>query len=439
MPYRSEGSPVEQGSLKPKGYLPRIADSCISRLLDEFGAVEVAGPMWCGKTWTSLSFASSVSRMGRQAERILAQADPSVALLGDQPHAIDEWQDVPAIWDEVRYQIDESGSKPGQFLLTGSSEPNKDQLRHSGAGRIATFRMGTMTFAEMGYSRGEVSLANLFSNSFKPQLSHQTLASYAPLICRGGWPALVGSRQSYTDFIANYLNALFSVSMTRRGMDENRSRRVAQSLARNLGQASKLTTIAEDAGIEAGNSTEASRVAAAYVSTLVHLYIIDEVTGWDAPIRSKSRLRIKPRRYFADPSLAASLLGVTPDRLLMDGQLFGMLFESLVMHDLRIYASALPGATQDSLHYYRDSDGLEVDAILELSDGHWAGIEIKLGENKVDDGISSLVRLRRKIALNPLARNPQPAFMAVVVGAGEAARYDSENDVYVIPFACLGP
>ena len=430
---------MDQGSLKPDGYLPRIADAGVSRLLDEFGAVEIVGPMWCGKTWTSLSFASSVTRIGREAERSLARADPTTALVGEQPHAIDEWQDVPSIWDEVRYRIDETGNRSGQFILTGSSEPNKDRLQHGGAGRIATYRMSTMTLVETGESSGAISLAGLFGGRFEPQLAHQRLEPYARMICRGGWPALRSRATGTGDYVSSYLDALFAASIARRGLDGRVARRVAQSLARNSGKAVKFSTVAADAGISGASPKASASVASSYVSELVRLYVVDEVGGWDAPIRSRSRLRTKPKRYFADSSLAVSLLGITQERLMSDGQLFGLLFESLAMHDLRVYASALPGAPADSLHYYRDSDGLEVDAIIELTDGRWAGIEVKLGEDKLGEAITSLDRLRRKVARNPMARNPAPAFMAVLVGAGELARYDKDADVYVIPLTCLGP
>lgn len=429
---------MDQGSLKPDGYLPRIADTGVSRLLDEFGAVEIVGPMWCGKTWTSLSFASSVTRIGREAERSLARADPTTALVGEQPHAIDEWQDVPSIWDEVRYRIDETGNRSGQFILTGSSKPNKDRLQHSGAGRIATYRMSTMTLVETGESSGAISLAGLFGGRFEPQLAHQRLEPYARMICRGGWPALRSKATGTGDYVSSYLDALFA-SITRRGLDGRVARRVARSLARNSGKTVKFSTVAADAGISGASPKASASVASSYVSELVRLYVVDEVGGWDAPIRSRSRLRTKPKRYFADSSLAVSLLGITQERLMSDGQLFGLLFESLAMHDLRVYASALPGAPADSLHYYRDSDGLEVDAIIELTDGRWAGIEVKLGEDKLGEAIASLDRLRRKVARNPMARNPTPAFMAVLVGAGELARYDKNADVYVMPLTCLGP
>lgn len=424
--------------LRPEGYADRIVDGQLERLLRLFGAVEVAGTMWCGKTWTSLAHAASVTRIGLAGPRTAAEADPSTALIGARPHLVDEWQDVPAIWDETRAAVDSAANAPGSFILTGSAEPNKGQVHHSGAGRIARLRMGTMTLLELGVSSGAVSLAGLFDGRFESALVQQRLEPLARQICKGGWPALMKSDEVAPEYIDSYFQALFDVSIPRKGLSGDESRHVAQSLARNLGSAAKMSTIADDAQLSAPSPRAAAERAAMHIEALCSLYVIDEVPGWDAPIRSKSRLRVKPKRYFSDPSLAAGLLQVTPERLLQDGQLFGLLFESLALHDLQIYARALPGAPASPLRYYRDSDGLEVDAIVELRDGRWAPFEVKLGDNKVPDALRSLKRLRNKIGANPAARNPTPAFSAVIVGAGEFARYDREADAYIIPLTALG-
>ncbi len=425
---------MQYGSLKPHGYLPRIHDRLLSRLLGAFGAVEVAGTMWCGKTWTSLAFGESVTRVGRGTVRLTAEADASTALLGVAPHVIDEWQDVPAIWDAVREAVDERAGERGLYILTGSSSPAKDKVSHNGAGRIARMRVRTMSLQESGDSSAAVSLAGLFAGSFKPVLVQQRLAPLAEIICRGGWPALIGaSAEEAALYLDSYFDALFGVSIPRRGLDGGKARAVALSLARNLGCATKLETIAADAF---GNA--AVNKAAAHIAALQAFYVIEPLAGWDAPVRAKSRVRTKPKRCFADSSLAANLLQVSPARLLEDGQLFGVLFENLCLHDLAVYVQSLPGAPAEPLRYYRDSDGLEVDAVIELRDGRWAPIEVKLGENKVPEAIESLNRLRAKVAANPAARNPRPAFAAVLVGAGESARYDAANDVYIIPLTALG-
>lgn len=426
-------------SLRPNGYLPRVADKQLQRLLGTLGAVEVTGPMWCGKTWTSLNVGRSLTRLQERAPRQAAQADPNLALLGEAPHVIDEWQRVPEVWDAVRDAVDENGGAPGQYVLTGSWTPHDSEVYHSGAGRIGRLAMRTMTLSESGESSASVSLAGLFEHQFKPVLVQQGLMPLARAICRGGWPALVKNEtEDSAELLQTYFDAIYNVTIPHMGLDPIRAQRVMQGLARNDGASTSIATIAQDAGLDGLGRESARKVAERYVNALRLLFLVCDVPGWDAPIRSKSRLRDKPKRYLTDPSLTASLLGVTPERLAQDGQTFGLLFESLCMRDLAVYAAALPYAAGVPVRYYRDSDGLEVDAIIELRDGRWAALEIKLGENKVPDAARSLTRLERKVANNPAARNPSPEFKAVVVGAGAYARYDKDLDVYIIPITSLG-
>ena len=432
---------MKYGSLFPEDYMPRIVDEQIGRKLDLFGAVEIAGTMWCGKTWSSMAFAESIISVGRNEVRTAVESDPSIALIGKTPHVIDEWQDVPTIWDEVRMSVDQSGGKTGRFILTGSANPQKDMVHHSGAGRIDRIKMSTMSLQETGESSGVVSLNGLFNGVFQPALVQQKLLPLAEIICRGGWPMLAAKRINFGDaaeYLKSYFDALFEISIVRKNLKQREAENIARSLARNVSNAVTFQTLANDAGFTETGQKDTALKASAYVDALSSLYVIQEIRGWDAPIRSKSRLRTKPKYYFADPSMAAYLLGVTPDRFITDGQTFGLLFESLCMHDLGIYAAAIPGVSSSPLYYYRDSDGLEVDAIIELRDGRWGAFEIKLGENKVSEAAESLHRLKRKISMNPAARNPSPSFLAVLVGAGETARFDKANDVYVIPVTSLG-
>lgn len=425
---------MNKGSLIPKGYMPRLIDEKLSEYLDIFGAVEVAGTMWCGKTWTSMAFGESITRIGTSAARETAHADPSTALIGDRPHVIDEWQDVPEIWDEVRNVVDLESGSSGMFILTGSSQPNKDKVFHSGAGRIKKIRMSTMTLSELGISNSKVSLSGLFRGEFEPVLVQQKLPPIADYICKGGWPRLMNSELTVVKpFIDSYLEALFDVNIQNRGFDGNEARKVMLSIARNLGNSLSLSTVAADCGF----SPKDGKVNK-YLSVLEDLYVLEPLQGWDAPIKSKNRLRTKPKYYFADSSIAANLLRIKPQRLVENGQLFGVLFEALCIHDLGVYASLLPDADSHPLYYYKDADGLEVDAIIELTDGRWAAIEIKLGENKIDEAANNLNRLKKKVLLNEKAHNREPEFMAVIVGAGELARFDKERGIYVIPITALG-
>lgn len=428
------------GSEKPMGYKPRVVDERIASLLNLFGAIEVAGTKWCGKTWSASAFGESVVHIDDKQVRDLVSADPSLALEGANPHVIDEWQEVPSIWDAARRAVDASGSEKGLYLLTGSSTPAKNEVIHSGAGRIARVRMHTMSLWESGESSGAVSLAGLFDGSFRAGASSgMGLRPLSQVICRGGWPALIGAEfEPAAETVSQYLDALFEISVPKKGGNAHTAKRIAASLARNVATSATLETIAADS-LDDSSAGFSRETVAFYLDLFRELYFIDELYGWDAPVRAKSRVRTKPKRYFADPSIPVQLLGMNPSRLLSDAQTFGLLFESLCIHDLRVYASALKDAPADPLRYYQDADGLEVDAIIELRDGRWAGIEVKLGEDKVSDGIACLDRLRKKVRSNSAARNKEPAFMAVVTANSPFERYDRESNVYVFPITSLCP
>lgn len=427
---------VTYGPLKPTGYLPRLMDGVLFERLRAFGAVEVCGTRWSGKSWTTRAFAESVTRLDENAE--LYNADPALALIGGRPHAIDEWQDVPAVWNLVRHAVDDAANHPGQFILTGSSSPRIVPSRHSGAGRISRVRMRTMTLGEMGLASGGVSLSGLFEGGFQPVESRLGVADYAELVCHGGWPALVDAPvQTAQQTVSEYLDLLFDVTMKAQGRSSDTSRNVAVSLARNLGAAATLKTIAADVG--RGDGSPSTQTVAGYLEDLKANYLFDELPGWDAPVRAKSRVRSKPKRYFDDPSMAAALLGVSPQRLLDDGQLMELLFENLCIHDLLVLATLLPGVESVPLRYYGDSDGLEVDVVIERRDGSWGALEIKLGENKVEEAADSLNRLEAKVLANPAARGAVPSFKAVLVGKGSFAYRRPLDGVYVVPLDTLAP
>lgn len=430
---------VAYGTEKPKTYRPRLVDERLQRLLSTFGAVEVRGTKWCGKSWAALAFGESVVHLDDPNVKTLVEADPSLALQGARPHVVDEWQEVPSTWDAARRAVDAAGDR-GLFILTGSSTPAKDSVTHSGAGRIARVDMSTMTLWERGLSTGAVSLSGLFEGKFGPSACDTSLAPLADAICCGGWPALVGADvQTAAEVVDQYLDAMFEVSVPKKGGTPDMARRITSSLARNVATAATLQTIAQDAALGDEAGVPAASTVTAYLNMLEGMYVIESLCGWDAPVRAKSRLRTKPKRYFADPSIPAAALGMGPGRLLSDGQTFGLLFESLCVHDLRAYAACLPGSHPGSLRYYGDSDGLEVDVIIELRDGRWAALEVKLGEANVPDGIRNIERLRKKVASNPAARNPEPEFSAVVTATSPFCRHDAEHDVYVFPITALRP
>lgn len=427
---------------KPEGYMPRVADAQIERYLKAFGAVEIAGTKWCGKTWSALMQGASVSYVDENLD--LARADPSMMLMGDRPHVIDEWQRVPAIWDCVRHEVDRARGTRGAFILTGSSTPATRQGEqgpaHSGAGRIGRVRMSPMSLFESGESTGQVSLEGLFAGEFTPCVAERDTVGLVEAACRGGWPEAVDMEVDAAQLIAReYVTAALGVSIPALGLDPDIARRLASSLARNLGQAATYKTIINDMfGAEENplSVIDEGRVRA-YLDALKGMYIVEEVPGWAPPARDRKRFATKPKRYLADPSLACALLGMSPAALLADWQTFGLVFENMAVRDLSVYARALDLLDDVPVRYYRDDSGVEADAIVQLADGRWAAFEFKVSEDKVEKGVASLERMRRKVCENPRSQTRPPEFMAVITGVGEYAHEVAEG-IVVVPIRLLG-
>lgn len=434
------GAPT-QDHITPEGYLPRIVDTQIEQYLRLFGAVEVSGTKWCGKTWSSLAHGRSVTYVDRGDNLQVCRADPSFALVGETPHVIDEWQRVPALWDTVRHAVDESSGRKGLWLLTGSSTPSTDETAHSGAGRIGRIRMHPMTLLESGDSTGATSLAALFDGKFEPSQCSTGIRELADLCCRGGWPGAINLGPDDAQVVVGeYVDAVLEQSITRLGGNPELARRLAISLARNLGQAASLQTLARDVYALANDelATDAQqREVSRLLGLMSCVFLVDEVSGWVPAARSPKRVRVKPKRYFADPSIAVSILGLSSQGLLSDWQTFGLVFENLCMRDLDVYARALPQVSGQPVRYYRDDSNLEVDAIIERRDGSWGAFEIKLSQEKVDAAAASLLRLEAKVCGNESARTHPASFLAVLVGVGEIA-YRRPDGVYVIPICSLG-
>ena len=432
---------VAHKAVRPQGYIARIADERVERYLRVFGAVELAGTKWCGKTWTALEHAGSVSYVDRALA--LAREDPTSMLVGDKPHVIDEWQLAPAIWDAVRHEIDLTRGLRGGWILTGSSTPLPRDVGegglpcHSGAGRFGRVRMRPMTLSESGDSERTVSLAGLFRGEFEPSLVHTDAETLVGLACRGGWPAAVDLAPEDAQLVArDYLRLLRRESVPRQGKDGDIAGRLLFSLARNLGQAATYKTLLSDMCDADGEGGVSQTTLVSYLALLRDMYVIDEVPGWAPQARSPKRVSTKPKRYLADPSLAVAALGMSPDALMQDWQTFGLVFEAMCIRDLEVYAEALEPAADIPVRYYRDETGLEVDAIVELADGRWAAFEVKTSEVKAASGIENLKRLRDKLCSNPASRTRPPEFMAVLTGVSDYAR-KVEDSLYVIPIRSL--
>jgi len=414
-------------------YRPRIVDNELKGRLSAVGAVVIEGPKAAGKTASARQVAASevlldVDDNARQAVSI----SPAIVLEGETPRLIDEWQVEPAIWNHIRRAVDDRG-RPGQFILTGSAMPPDDVTRHTGAGRISRLRLRPMTLFETGHSDGTVSISELLRGA-SPR-SRETRLSIENLVERvavGGWPGNLGlTVPQALRAVRDYLDEIRRVDVSRvegTRRDPSRVGRLLRSLARNVATYAAATTLAADAGGADGALDDDT--VRQYLSALERLMIVEDQPAWAPHLRSKSILRSASKRHFVDPSLAAAALRATPERLLRDLKLFGLLFESLVIRDLRVYAQAADAQVLQ----YRDNTGLEVDAIVEAADGRWAAFEIKLGSAQVDEGSASLLKFAARVDTE---RSGKPAALAVIVGSGYG--YVRPDGVGVIPIAALGP
>ncbi len=412
-------------------YLPRVVDDELRRRLDAAGAVVIEGPKACGKTETATRRAGSVVLLDVDAQALAAaRVDPSLVLDGPIPRLLDEWQVEPAIWNHVRRAVDERQAA-GQFILTGSSVPPDDVDRHTGAGRFSFLRMRPMSLAESGHTSGQVSFAEMFAGlPVRAADSGMTVPRLAELITIGGWPAQQGASVGAAAQAAiDYLHQVCTVDVARVGgarRDPAKIEALVRSLARNVATEVAITTLAADAG---GADGELSRVTVSeYLTALERLMVIEDQPAWAPHLRSTRQLRSSAKRHFADPSLAVAALRAGPDRLLQDLNFFGLLFESLVVRDLRVLSQPLGG----SVLHYRDNKGLEVDAIVELADGRWAAFEIKLGQTAIDQAATSLSKFRDVVDIE---RRGEPAVLGVITATGYG--YVRDDGIAVIPIGTL--
>lgn len=420
-----------------KGYMPRIIDHKLEEYLKTFGAVCVEGPKWCGKSWTSSYHSESEIFLGDPAgnfqNRQLAELSPALILEGETPRLIDEWQEVPPIWDAVRHQVDQLPKK-GQFILTGSATPNHKGILHSGAGRIAKIRMRPMSLYESGDSSGKISLEKLCHGELTPEITGQVeLKKLIELIVRGGWPGSIGLTLEQAALLPEeYLNAVIDDDVYRiDGVKRNltKMRLLLRSLARNESTTATNKKLKNDIKEKDDEDIDVETVKE-YLDIFARLFITDNQLPFSANIRSSVRVKQAVKRHFADPSLACALLKITPAGLLGDLEVLGFLFEALCERDLKIYAEAFGGA----LYHYQDYQNREIDAVVELPDGAWAAFEIKLGANQIDQAAENLLRIQNEIKKDP--KGKPPAILCVLCGMTNAA-YRREDGVFVVPITAL--
>lgn len=417
-------------------YKPRIIDDIIEKYLINFGAICIEGPKWCGKTWTSSFHSNSAIYLGDPSgnfqNRNLAQISPDIVLEGENPRLIDEWQEVPSIWDAVRFKIDQTGKK-GQFILTGSSTPNHKGILHSGAGRIARLKMHTMSLYEMGKSSGDISLEDLCNERFISKMTGEVnLKDLIDYIIRGGWPGNIDTPldeaisipMQYVDAIVE--DDVFRLDGIKRNKDKMKL--LLRSLARNESTTATNISLAkdirekDDAEIDKNSVTE-------YLDIFNRLFLIENQAPFATKIRSSVRVKQAEKRHFCDPSIACALLNASPDKLLNDLETLGFLFEALVERDLRIYAESF----EASLYHYQDYNNNEIDAVIEMDDGRWCAFEIKLGANQIDAAAKNLLDINQKIK----DENGKPASVLCVICGMSNAAYQRPDGVYVVPVTAL--
>lgn len=420
-----------------QNYRPRIIDRQVEEYLSAFGAVCIEGPKWCGKTWTSSYHSKSEIYLGDPAgnfqNRQLAELSPALVLEGETPRLIDEWQEVPPLWDAVRYQVDQTARK-GQFILTGSATPNHKGILHSGAGRIARLRMRTMSLWESGDSSGKVSLEQLCHGALTPAMTGEVdLKRLIGLIVRGGWPGSLGLPPEQAALLpAQYLDAVIDDDVYRIDgikRDTQKMRLLLRSLARNESTTATNKTLMRDIKAVDDEDIDANTVAA-YLDIFKRLFLTENQPPFSSSIRSSVRVKQAEKRHFADPSLACALLKATPAGLLGDLETLGFLFEALCERDLRIYAESF-GA---HLYHYQDYKNQEIDAVIELPDGQWCAFEIKLGTNQIDAAADNLLAIQRQIEADPEGK--PPAVLCVLCGMANAA-YQRPDGVFVVPITAL--
>lgn len=430
--------------INPEEYRPRLADAQLAFKLQTFGATVIVGPKWCGKSTTAAQQSKSALMLQdpdfRESYLETAAIKPSLLLKGERPRLLDEWQDVPALWDAVRLAVDAERGQ-GLFILTGSVSFNPNAVRHSGTGRISRLKMHSMSLFESGESNGGVSLRALFDH---PETDIDGIRSPLSLdelvfaVCRGGWPAALDLKTDASrlavakDYVANLCESDIS---TVDGVERNPAlaRAILRSYARNLSTLADSASIRRD--VLATMASCSQSTLDSYLKAFRKLFTIEDADAWRPSIRSATAVRAGKKRELADPSIAAAALGLAPAAFATDLRTFGFFFENLVIRDLRAYSAALGG----TVSHYRDRYGLEADAVLHLEDGRYALVEVKLGGRKIEEGAAHLIELRdliRKHNQNevqvPLR---EPDILLVITGTDMA--YTRPDGVKVVPIGCL--
>ncbi len=420
-----------------KNYKKRIIDEKIERYLRLFGAICLEGPKYSGKTWTARYHAKSesllyVNTAAGANELELAKMSPQVILEGEKPKLIDEWQEATNLWDEIRYDVDRTGLK-GQYILTGSSTPKREGISHSGAGRFGKINMRTMSLYETGDSTGDISLKDICKGKFIDKATGKVeLRNLARLIIRGGFPGNINYSASDAKEIVNeYINLIINDDLYRLdgiSRDKHKVKLLLKSLARNESTTVTNSTLKNDIK-EIDNEDIDVDTLSSYLDAFDRLFLLDNDEPFSTNIRSSVRVKQAEKRHFADPSMACALLNITEDKLINDLETFGFLFESLVIHDLKVYADSFNA----KCYHYQDYQNKEIDQVIELEDGSWCAFEIKLGANQIDNAAKNLINIRDSILKD---NGKAPSTLCVICGLTTAA-YKRPDGVFVVPITAL--
>lgn len=418
-------------------YRRRLIDKTIETYLEVSGAICIEGPKWCGKTWTSAYHSNSEFLVGDPtndfSNRELAELNPSLILQGDAPRLIDEWQEVPALWDATRAEVDRRHEK-GQIILTGSSTPKTKGIMHSGAGRIVRLRMRTMSLYESGDSTGKISLEELCNGNLTMQMLDEVpLEKLAMYIVRGGWPENIKVQDKKVHLMPRaYMSTVIEEDLNNLddGIDYNKQKvkLLLRSLARNESTTVSDASLLKDI-VEQDNESMSRNTITKYIEALNRLFLFNNQEPFSPNLRSSLRVKQAEKRHFSDPAMACALLNITADKLLGDLNTFGFLFEAMVERDLAVYAESF-GA---KLFHYQDYKNNEIDAVIELDDGEWCAFEIKLGAKKINEGAENLIKVCNDIIENG---GKAPKIMCVICGLSNAA-YQRPDGVYVVPITAL--
>ena len=421
-----------------ENYKNRVVDEILEKKLKGKGAVLIQGPKWCGKTTTAEQISKSILYMTKPDEKeqniIMSEINPSLLLKGNVPRLIDEWQVAPKLWDAVRYEIDHRNAE-GQFILTGSAVPAKmHDVTHSGTGRFAWLLMRPMSLYESGESNGQVSLKDLFEGKKNIEgINDLELEKVAFLACRGGWPrAIFMQNEIALEQAYDYYDAVVNRDISEAdniSRNPERVKKLMRSYARNMGSQASNDTIKNDMLINDSASLDTDTVLS-YINALKKIFVVEESPAWNPNLRSKTAIRTSNTRYFIDPSIAVASLGIGPKDLMKDLNTFGLIFETLCIRDLRVYAESING----NVYHYRDANELECDAVIHLRNGSYGLIEIKLGGDKlIEEGAKNLKKLESHIDIQKMSN---PSFLLVLTATGKYA-YQREDEVYVVPIGCL--